>query len=65
MSNTIPPLSAAAHFHAGMQFWEGRAKSLQALVDAQDAEITRLRELLAAHESPEQPTEPQAEPAAE
>jgi hypothetical protein len=48
-----------------MQMWEGRAKSLQALVDAQDAEITRLRELLAAHEPPEQSAEPQAEPAAE
>lgn len=64
MTQTIPPLSAAAHYLAGMQMWEGRAKSLQALVDAQDAEITQLRGLLEAYEPPEQPDEPEVEPAA-
>ncbi|WMT90170.1 hypothetical protein [Pelagibacterium sp. H642] len=65
MSQTISPLSAAAHYLAGMQMWEARAKSLQALVDAQDAEITRLREQLAVYEPPEPDTEQQAQPAAE
>ncbi len=65
MSQTIPPLSAAAHYLAGMQMWEARAKSLQALVDAQDAEITRLRERLAVYEPPEPDAEQQSQPVAE
>ena len=64
MANTIPPLSAAAHYMAGMQMWEGRAKSLQALVDAQDAEINQLRERLAVHEPPDAPAPNEPDPAA-
>ena len=60
---SIPPLSAAAHYAAGMMFWEGRAKSLQALVDAQDQRIKELEALIAAS-PPDQPTEPQSDPAA-
>ena len=64
MSPTIPPLSAAAHYAAGMQFWESRAKSLQALVDVQDQ---RIRELEALHAAslPDQPTQSETDPAAE
>lgn len=61
---SIAPLSAAIHYSTSARFWESRAKTLQALVDAQDAEITRLRERLAVHEPPEQ-AEPEADPAAQ
>lgn len=60
----VSPLSAASHYLASAQFWENRAKSLQGLVDAQDAEITSLRERLAAHEPPETSAHPELDPAA-
>lgn len=53
-------MSAAAHYLAGMQMWEGRAKSLQSLVDSQDAEIGALRARLAEYEPEASSTE--AEP---
>lgn len=47
---TIRPLSAAIHYHAGLQFWESRAKSLQNTVDAQEEELGQLRARLERYE---------------